>query len=600
MDIRSAGFIGGDHSYSLSLEESSDDESSDSFSLGIRPNHLRDLRSSSELSMTRRRSKSVASDYVEKKLKQRDSEEGEKRAALLHTLSWSSIERPAQRSPPSPSRSFSLKRKLRKPSHDPEGQNAHSQKKGRKLFQKNKNDFPHQLSCPALSVEEWERSAFRRIEKLTVQQPELSPEEVVRDFVTTAVKTTSIIHRIREAQSLQELPFLEAFCEMHHPEEFLSAFRKLAKKESRILTEIMGGKSACSLLKHCLDKKVHHTWLIHVERTRALEEACRMCEERVVDFEPDFDRQYPISKVKFNDVSDSFRSIFTSKNEGVRLFFKINGAFGTMPELKQDSEAKRKQRLMEWLVDRLNQELPVKSSLTSRQQARLLCQGALKEEDKSGLRDQLKKLIGKHGTGGLELILNQLKQDKISLEFCHWVRIKLNGDPVGISENSAPNLLDKFEEEYHLKLLRKYVPCYPILQSISFSAFSMVPMYIRKSLCPDLFTFVRGQPLMKTFPIDDTRYEISIDQQTGEFEATQIKLYRFYQHGETQSKDMILGRVDVYWTVSGHLDAETRKATLALKNLDLDPRESMQSRLAVVQALGITKFDQRNHSLVSS
>jgi hypothetical protein len=82
-------------------------------------------------------------------------------------------------------------------------------------------------------------------------------------------------------------------------------------------------------------------------------------------------------------------------------------------------------------------------------------------------------------------------------------------------ETLAKKAIAQFEIDFNLKVLKRDVPCYRILQSISFSAFSTVPAYLSQTFCPSLFDPASNQPLMKTFPTDTTRYEIKIDPGTG-------------------------------------------------------------------------------------
>jgi hypothetical protein len=258
----------------------------------------------------RKHSKTDASKLAEERLGINDSVALRRQEKLMRALSLGAIERNRHEveeieksgSTPRPKKSDKIQR----------AESSRSTKDiilgGKKGlgFRKSKLNFPYTLSCPSLTKEEWERNVLRKLERFAKGKEMLEPSTLIASFVSTAVNTTTIIRRIDEAQSLVSFPFLEGFHENRNPKSFLKAIRKLHKKERRILIEIIGGETALSLLKLCLDKKVQKGWELHLVRARQINGACRECETRVVYFSPNFDKEHPISAIKFSDVERYF------------------------------------------------------------------------------------------------------------------------------------------------------------------------------------------------------------------------------------------------------------------------------------------------------
>lgn len=555
----------------------------------------------------RTRTKTDISKLVEHKLGTKNSAEQRKDKSLLRRLSLTSIE-PVEESEKSNELLLShiCTPRPRQPAASRTKKTETPSRK--KHFRKHKSPhyFPYKITCPALTQAEWERNAARKLEEFTKEKETLNPNNLLASFRMIALNTTTIIKRIEEAQGRDPLPFLAPFAAIRDPKVFLKALRKLPKNQRRTLIEIIGGESALTLLRLCKDKKVHKGWKLHLERLRLLKEASEECEAKIFRFDPDFDKEYPIASVQFNDVRDSFRTFFGSQSDTSEVFFQINDKSLTIPEIDQTSDGQRKIDFMEWLIGELSVFLPTPSTLDVKEQARLLCEGTLKTEDKNFLIHKLKTFFTKYQKADITTLLERIEKEDFPPEFaawarehivnclCHeyrsWVRKhkadNLNVSSSGSKKTLSKEVVEKFEKAQNLEVLKRAIPCYGILQSLSFSAYATPSIYIR-TLFPTLFSKIKDQPQMKSFPVDPTRYEISIDSETGQYEATQVKLYRFYYPGDTEAANILLGKVDVLWTVCGNIESEKRMARLSFRNLDLDPRVNMESRLQVIKGLGL-------------
>jgi hypothetical protein len=78
-----------------------------------------------------------------------------------------------------------------------------------------------------------------------------------------------------------------------------------------------------------------------------------------------------------------------------------------------------------------------------------------------------------------------------------------------------------------------------------------------------------------------------IDKKTGQYEAAQIKLYRFYLPGEREVDHIFIGEVEVLWTLQGNIASEKRTAKLSFRNFQLDHRWDIDIRIKIMKGLGL-------------
>ena len=446
--------------------------------------------------------------------------------------------------------------------------------------------IPFTLECPALTKEEWERAALHKLEEFAGLKKTYASELVIKDFVRVSLKTTTIFLRMLEALKNEDYPFLAPFLEIQSPEIFLSSYKILSKIERRILREIIGGKPVYSQIKLCLIKKTHKSWSAHLAQAHRLTLACAACENlEAIYFPPSFDANYPISSIKFNDIRDSFRFFFGSKTDLSQVYFHLNKAPLAPPKIDENTDEASEIQFMTWLISNLNGALDAASSLSPREQAELVCCGVMQAEERNALKNKLFDFLKKYGRADPATILSQLKKNAFSEAFRWWALKKMdeisNENSAQDATEHAADIVKAFARDFDLSVLNREVPCYPILQSLSFSAYNKVPVYLRKKLFPKLFSSVWDQLQMKTFATDPTRYAIAITPDAGTFEATQVKLYRF------SKADILLGSVELHWTLCGKLEDPSRTAQLRLRNLQFDSKKSIASRLEIVEMLGL-------------
>jgi len=543
--------------------------------------------------------KTTSSDFVEDELSSRAvDEEEEKQAVLFRTLSLSLI--------PSPSHDLEKPKPPRIPTpraprihrtsslRDTKNPNRIERLTKTPSFRRKKDSrFPHILTCPVLRRDDWKRTALRKLEQFAHLKATLDPRELVKKFAKISLNTTTILRRIREAQKFEDLPFLTPFLAIRDPKAFLKAAKKLHKKrEYPIFLEVIGGKTALSLLKLCQDRKVHKGWVVYLERARGLGKACELSETRVIHFKPNFDKERPVANAKYDDVRDSFRFFFSSDLDKSETFFRLNGVPLTPPDVDKDTSCmEQKKAFMTWLITECDHALSFTPNLDPSEQATLVCQGAITVDDKNALQAKLTAYFEENGVGAIKTILEQLKPNGFPKAFRRWAQkeieqfLETDGPPD--CKELASQITQEFERHFNLTTIKSEVPSYRILQSLSFGAFSTVPFYLRRKLCPELFSNVVGQPHMKSFPTDASHFDIKINGDTNHYEATQIKLYRFYQRGRTDESHIMIGSVELHWTICGVLGSDTRTAKLHMHNLRLDHRESLDIRCQVVAALDL-------------
>jgi len=557
--------------------------------------------------------KTLASELVESELSSTDTDEEEKerrkqvlaRASTLSTRTRSLSSLPKQTVPSKSPRSITPKDNKSK--HLPRSTSLRDHKEEPNRFQrltkacsfrkKKSSQLCCVLTTPVLTREGWCRKALRMLEQLARRNPELNTYEVVMKFIEVSLKSTTIINRIKEAQGKQDLPFLTPFRVIYEPNLFLQRAKQLNKsKEYPIFLEVVGGKTALTLLKLCLDLKVHQEWVDYLNKVRILEKACAKIETQMIRFKPGFDKERPIANAMYDDVRDSFRFFFSSDFDRSKSFFCINGTSFQIPAIDTStSKMEQKEAFITWLITCFDQALAIETKLSPAEQARLVCRGALSAEKKKALQEKLAEVLKDKGTGKLEHILRRLNKAGFPKVFTRWAQerlkqfLKIKGDDDHHDWNRiAQNVISNFQQYYDLSILKQEVPSYYILQSLSFGAFSTVPIFLRLKHSPNLFSNSLGVPQMKSFATDPTHFDIKVDTDTHQFEATQVKRYRFfYQRGRTEASHILLGNVELHWTVCGTIGQDTRSAKLYFHNLHFDNRESLDLRRQVIERFGI-------------
>lgn len=266
------------------------------------------------------------------------------------------------------------------------------------------------------------------------------------------------------------------------------------------------------IIKLSKNISIEKKWSKHHKKENLLRRTCKLCEVHIVHFPPFFDKEFPIAKIKVNDVADSFRYFFTPNiQEETTPFFTLNN----IPlKITEDLSEKPKEKFLTWLIDQINTCIPYKSDLCSHSQAFLLCQS------------------------------EKIQQTK------------------------------------------KLVPCYPILQSLSFSAFRTAVFYLIKS-AGSFFTNEIGEIHLKSFATDPPRFKIKIDSLSGKYEATQIKLYRFFRKGASEEEHLFLGQIELHWAVCGILGKAVRYAHLHFEKLKLDKESDYEVRYKILEKFGL-------------
>ncbi|MCC5832612.1 MAG: hypothetical protein JJU12_06175 [Chlamydiales bacterium] len=445
-------------------------------------------------------------------------------------------------------------------------------------------DYSPMIKTSTLTKKRWERRSKVKLEEFAQGRESEDPNHLVQEFAKQSVNTTTIIKRIKEVSAHSSLSFLEKFSKIKNPKAFIKAVEGLRKEDKVILMNIIGGDTALNLLKNCLDNETQKSWINHLNQTRQLIADCKELERFVISFTSDFDKEHRVSNISHEDVRETFRSLFDS-NPDIHCF-KLNEISLTMPKFEEGSDSERKVTFFEWLIRQISDSLPNKPKLASREQAKLVCEGVLKMKKINSIKEKLDIFLNKRPLTDFQTMLDHLKREDLPEYFLDWAKEKL-ADFLYIErpqdlEILSREIIARFQKDYTLKFLKSEVPSYTILQSISFSAYFPVPLYLMNNL-PSLFSGGEDLPKMKSFSNDPTRYEFNLDSNVGQFEATQVKLYRFYRR-RSDNKTKNLGKVEVCWTVSGNIASKRRSAKLSFRNFTFDPRVDIATRSEIIRA----------------
>ncbi len=425
---------------------------------------------------------------------------------------------------------------------------------------------------------------------------ELKAANIVKKFFYEEFfKILGIHERIEKSQYV----FLKPFLQITNPKEFCKAAK--ANKKYLFALQTIIGEAELNLIMHSTEKSNLKKWEKFVNDVKYLQQAPLHMVKNV--YRSYFDIKSKITEINCIDTRDAFRSFFTTRTPIEQAFtinkqkiscpvFNYTPPSLTLSETESISDIKETNQCMteteciinffEWLIERLNSACGRSGKLICREQARLLCIGIIKKEEKEELVILLQGLLDEHGVSRDEEILEVLcaltnlkvKEESPDFlkDFCTWAFANLNKIIRKFKQQEMPivarEIIDIFIKDHHIKICAIEIPCFRILQACTTNAFFFPSLSLRDDYCPRLFHTDNKLPRIQIFSEDTTSFNITTEPETGKFSVTHIKPHRFIKGAKNSNE--CYGTMDVFWKLTG-------KTSLGRKSIQLDKDASYQT-----------------------
>lgn len=408
------------------------------------------------------------------------------------------------------------------------------------------------------------------------QNNEFDPGKIVSDFLSVAFKTTTAFKKIAEAKI--DHPLIKNLSALDHPKSFLSAYKKLKKKERAYVKMIIGGREEKKPLKLLCKKELHLEWIRFVsQEIKQLEIANKF--ERQIHYETGFDEN-KISKVWGNDLVDTFRFFHGQKIDPEHWLWKLNGNMLPLPDLG-NSEVDKREAFTLWLISTMNAVIDHPSALSAEEQTKLLMTTPIIPQKLEFIEKGLKEIIEKNeiAIDKREEILHQILDGPFPNSFKKWLEsnfLRFNDVKLSVSL-----IIKEYLRDYCLRKYVKAVPCIRILQALSFNAYAPCATKLLQ-LFPSMMETDPQRPKMKTYSKDFKAFSVTVSQnEEKKFSASQIQQYRFY----LEKIEDPFAYLQVEWKVEGHLDSHLMTATLITQNFQLKSTPANEKREQILKMI---------------
>lgn len=290
----------------------------------------------------------------------------------------------------------------------------------------------------------------------------------------------------------------------------------------------------------------------------------------------------PIYLLSYADFEGSFRS-FYSDGPFLDNSIRINDKNQIIPNYKEMGikDEDREVYFLKWLISKMQDEMQVNAQLGVDNQIE-----AFSKEPISKLKaDALSKYVSKCFSGDLSVELDEkevlskitplfssLQKEKSFKEFSDqmshysdYISNYLTHHKSFKEKNWMDvsfDLLKLYQRVYQLEMKYKSIPTLALLKSMCFSSYASGEMFLRKTLCPDLFT-------------TSNQYHLTLDRDfitsfdicgyKKSFDVKHIKSFKVV------SGDKVKASISIHWTIKGSLGSRKYAAALELPRFDFDP-----------------------------
>lgn len=162
-------------------------------------------------------------------------------------------------------------------------------------------------------------------------------------------------------------------------------------------------------------------------------------------------------------------------------------------------------------------------------------------------------------------------------------------EPTSKLANWAKDIVKKIDSYCLTELQKSQIPSFPIIQSISMNAYSVITFYLIKNIpllfdnsTENSFEICDTRVRIKYFSKDTTKYKIKINSQKQTFQATQIRIHRIY---DKNNADLEFGHIEFHWELAGKIGQDSIMPVLYIKDIVFEKNVSLEMRRTITGIL---------------
>jgi hypothetical protein len=433
-------------------------------------------------------------------------------------------------------------------------------------------------------LERYAKNAFSKDWK----NPKVIVSKFIKEELLSALEIPKKIKR-----ALPDFRALIDFIDIVDVQKFCRKAQTLHKNDLETLQWVIGGINVLPCLNISQKPSTLKAWEAHVEKLTKLQvTASQMGEIRCPDH---FDDAHPISNIKQEDILSSFRYMYAEDFQESEKIFFINNQWLPSPVWSDQKELKeeidRKKYFIDWLIKNLNEALGISNEFTSKN-VELLFEEELSTENKSLLNQELdlcfKKCSSGENTITFENCQRFLNESSLAVltptarDVLTWLRSNYTKLYAKQTTLTLAEIISLFAHERWLNKCSIQIPCFRILQALSFSAYAYAHTILQQRLCPALMHRNHHIYRMQYFPTEVTRRKITVTPHKT-FVVTHEKPYRFVKGDNSKFEEA--GGVTACWSLMGSTNSPLFQAAIWCENLEL--KGSIDTRLEIIKGLGL-------------
>jgi hypothetical protein len=466
--------------------------------------------------------------------------------------------------------------------------------------------FMNCIDIPVVPYKTWKsrvvKTFHERIIKtdLSSDQFELCMQEVHKD----SLKFSSILLRVSKSvellKGIPEYRFLSSFAEQSNPTLFYKKFNVLKEQsetDGELLFQIIGMEEGFKIIRRAGGPKTEALKKVFQSEFNTTASISPLLRSSFI-FQTGFDTaalhivHVPIFLIHYGEFSDSFRA-FYSDGPFPEDSIIINDQKKIIPNYKDlgVSEDAREMHFQTWLISTLQKEIQIDAKVGCEDQIKIFS-----EKVQLDLTPyQLMKLISKqfstesaHVYNEKEIherlvaIFDELHQTKhyrdfaeqmslfsgfISKHLLHYGRF-LDKDWTQVSYD----LIGIYHRVHHFEKKNKSIPLQSLLKASSFPSYLICEMFLRTTVCPDLFD--PSNPYLLVLDHDHLgRFDISA--YWNSFDVKHMKAFKIC------TKSKVAANISLVWTVKGHLNSKEYSFALQFTRFDFQPDCTYEERSAI-------------------
>jgi hypothetical protein len=455
---------------------------------------------------------------------------------------------------------------------------------------------------PVICHEEWTQKVLKSLLEIFSKPTSLINrlDVILNEVHDGLLKHSSILDRVQKAKKslgqVDDYGFLKDFLNESNPILFHKKYTQISDSFAcEFLYNVFGGVQAIKIIKSSAcpnnegikqELKSQFDVLSSIERKKTA-----LLDSSFV-FQKGFDVEHldivpiPISLLKYEEFSDSFRAYY-SNGPFLPGGIRINGENFTIPNYNElgVKEEEREVYFQKLLISKLQEKLEIKAVLSEEEQIKIFSEvlpQKFRDEEKN-IRQLVVKYLSEPFNDASSL-LKRLQAKKIAKdfaeellphsEFINKYLIAHKAFKAKEWNELAGDFVSLYYRFYNLQKKKESIPTLALLKAMCFSGYSTGEFFLRKTLCPELFSALSNAPCMKLNRDFIIAFDITGHQSS--FEVKQVRSFKIMLGEGAQAT------LSIPWTVKGNLGSREYESVLEIPEFAFSPNCSTEVRFSLI------------------